>query len=169
MTWMFIEWIKFGKPTALGTVTGMVAGLGTITPASGFVGPAGALVIGISAGAVCFSATIFLKQKLKIDDSLDVFPVHGVGGILGSVMVGIFASTQLGLFSGHGFGENITSISQQLGVQVIGVIATLVYTAIISYILFKIVGFILGGLRVNEEEEAQGLDIAAHEERGYDL
>jgi Amt family ammonium transporter len=169
MTWMFIEWIKFGKPTALGTVTGMVAGLGTITPASGFVGPAGALVIGISAGAVCFSATIFLKQKLKIDDSLDVFPVHGVGGILGSIMVGVFASTQLGLFSGHGFGENITSISQQLGVQAIGVIATLVYTAIISYILFKIVGFLLGGLRVNEEEEAQGLDIAAHEERGYDL
>jgi len=169
MTWMFIEWAKFGKPTALGTVTGMVAGLGTITPASGFVGPAGALVIGISAGAVCFSATMFLKQKLKIDDSLDVFPVHGVGGILGSIMVGVFASTQLGLFSGHGFGENITSIGQQLGVQAIGVIATVVYTAIVSYLLFKIVGFIVGGLRVSEEEEAQGLDLVDHEERGYDL
>ncbi len=170
MTWMFIEWIKFGKPTALGTVTGMVAGLGSITPASGFVGPAGALVIGITAGFVCFNATIFIKQKLKIDDALDVFPVHGVGGVLGTMLAGVFASTQLGLFSGQGFvNENITSISQQLGVQAIGVISTLVYTAVVSYILYKVVGMMTGGLRVSPDEESRGLDIIDHEERGYDI
>ena len=124
VTWMFYEWIKFGKPTALGTVTGMVAGLGTITPASGFVGPAGALVIGFVAGIVCFNAVIIIKQKWEIDDSLDVFPVHGVGGILGTLMAAIFASTELGLFSGQGFAEGISSIPEQLKVQAIGVIAT---------------------------------------------
>jgi len=103
-TWMCAEWIRFGKPSALGAVTGMVAGLGTITPASGFVGPAGALVIGMSAGFVCFNATIFLKQKLGIDDSLDVFPVHGVGGALGTILAGVFASSSLGIFSGQGDG-----------------------------------------------------------------
>ena len=170
MVWMFMEWIKFGKPTALGTVTGMVAGLGTITPASGFVGPAGALVIGILAGFVCFNATILIKQKLKIDDSLDVFPVHGVGGILGTMLAGVFASTQLGLFSGQGFtNENITSIGQQLGVQAIGVVSTILYTAVATYIIFKIVGILTGGLRVSADEESQGLDIIDHEERGYDM
>ena len=169
MTWMFIEWIKYGKPTGLGTVTGMVAGLGTITPASGFVGPGGALVIGLLAGIVCFNATVFIKQKLKIDDSLDVFPVHGVGGILGTLLVGVFASTQLGLFSGSGFADGITSMTQQLGVQAIGVVATVVYTAVVTYILFKIVGLMVGGLRVTSDQEAQGLDIVDHEERGYDL
>ena len=169
MTWMFIEWIRFGKPTALGTVTGMVAGLGTITPASGFVGPGGALVIGFSAGIVCFYATMLIKQKLKIDDSLDVFPVHGVGGILGTLLVGVFASTQLGLFSGSGFAEGITSIGQQLGVQAIGVLATFIYTAIVSYLLFKLVSIMVGGLRVTQDQEAQGLDIVDHEERGYDI
>jgi Amt family ammonium transporter len=170
MTWMFVEWIKFGKPTALGTVTGMVAGLGSITPASGFVGPAGGLVIGIIGGFVCFNATILIKQKLKIDDALDVFPVHGVGGILGTMLAGVFASTQLGIFSGQGFtNEAITSISQQLGVQAIGVGATIIYTAVVTYILFKIVGLITGGLRVTADEESQGLDIIDHEERGYDM
>lgn len=168
MTWMFAEWIKFGKPTALGTVTGMVAGLGTITPASGFVGPAGALIIGLLAGIVCFNATIFIKQKLRIDDSLDVFPVHGVGGILGTILAGIFASDQLGVFSGQGLAEGFT-IGKQLGVQAIGVVATFVYTAIVSFILFKIVGVMTGGLRVTADEESQGLDIVDHEERGYDI
>jgi Amt family ammonium transporter len=169
LTWMCYEWVKYGKPTALGTVTGMVAGLGTITPASGFVGPAGALVIGLLAGIVCFNATLLIKQKFKIDDSLDVFPVHGVGGILGTFLAGIFASTELGLFSGHGFADGIESISQQLGVQVIGIVATFVYTAIVTYILFKLVGMMTNGVRVTEDEEAQGLDIVDHEERGYDL
>lgn len=170
ITWMIYEWIKFGKPTALGTVTGMVAGLGTITPASGYVGPAGALIIGFIAGIVCFNAVIIIKQKWKIDDSLDVFPVHGVGGIIGTLMAAVFASTEIGIFSGQGFAnESITSIGQQLGVQAIGVVATFTYTAIVSYVLFKIVGIMVGGLRVDQDEETQGLDIIDHEERGYEL
>ncbi|MFT7111092.1 MAG: Amt family ammonium transporter [Psychrobacter glaciei] len=167
ITWMFYEWIKFGKPTALGTVTGMVAGLGTITPASGFVGPAGALVIGIVAGLICFNTVILIKQKWKIDDSLDVFPVHGVGGILGTLLAGVFASNELGIFSGQGLAEGMT-IASQLKIQLIGVVATFTYTAVATYIILKIVDLITG-LRVSAEEEQQGLDIAAHEERGYDL
>jgi len=168
-TWMLYEWIKFGKPTALGTVTGMVAGLGTITPASGYVGPAGALVIGFVAGVVCFNAVILIKQKWKIDDSLDVFPVHGVGGIIGTLMAAVFASTELGIFSGQGFGDGITSIGQQFGVQAIGVVATFTYTAIVTLILLKLVNKMVGGLRVSSDEETQGLDIIDHEERGYDI
>ena len=169
ITWMFYEWIKFGKPTALGTVTGMVAGLGTITPASGFVGPAGALIIGFLAGVVCFNAVILIKQKLKIDDSLDVFPVHGVGGVLGTLLAAVFASTELGVFSGQGFADGINSIGQQFGVQVIGVVSTFVYTAIVTFVLFKIVGMMTNGLRVDADQETQGLDITDHDERGYEL
>ncbi len=168
MTWLFIEWKKFGKPSALGAVTGMVAGLGTITPASGFVGPGGGLIIGLSAGVVCFYATQFIKQTLKIDDSLDVFPVHGVGGMLGSILVAVFASTSLGLFSGYGFSEGVTTIFGQMKVQVIGVIATVLFTAIVTYGILKVVAMMVGGLRVDDEEELQGLDITQHEERGYD-
>ena len=167
MTWMFYEWIKFGKPTALGGITGMVAGLGTITPASGFVGPAGALVIGVSAGIVCFNATQLIKRVWKIDDSLDVFPVHGVGGILGTFLAGVFASTELGLFSGQGFAEGINSMGQQVGVQLTGIAATVVYTALATFVILKLVGMLTGGLRVSAEEESQGLDISSHEERGY--
>jgi Amt family ammonium transporter len=170
ITWMVYEWIKFGKPTALGTVTGMVAGLGTITPASGYVGPGGALVMGFVAGIVCFHAVIIIKQKWKIDDSLDVFPVHGVGGVIGTLMAAVFASTELGIFSGQGFAnDSITSIGQQLGVQAIGVVSTFVYTAVVTYILFKLVGLMTNGLRVDQDEETQGLDIIDHEERGYEL
>lgn len=169
LTWMFIEWMRYGKPSALGTVTGMVAGLGTITGASGFVGPAGALVIGILAGAVCFTATTFLKTVLKVDDSLDVFPVHGIGGILGTLLAGVFSATSIGIFSGYGFADGIESMAGQLKVQFIGVLATLTYTAIISFIILKVVSLLTGGLRVTEEQEIQGLDIHMHEERGYDL
>ena len=168
ITWLCIEWIKYGKPSVLGAVTGMVAGLGTITPASGYVGPAGAIVIGFSAGIVCFWATLWIKHILKIDDSLDVFPVHGVGGILGTLMAGIFASSELGLFSGQGLVEGVTIIDQ-LGVQAIGVLATGAYTAVVTYALLKIVGLMTSGLRVSPEEEAQGLDISYHNEAGYDL
>ena len=164
-TWMCIEWFRFGKPSALGAVTGMVAGLGTITPASGFVGPAGALIIGISAGVVCFSATMWLKRVMKIDDSLDVFPVHGVGGALGTILAGIFASNSLGIFSGQGDGA---AIGDQLLIQLTGVFSVAVYTAVISFILLKIVDAILG-LRVSEDEETEGLDLNQHNERGYDL
>ncbi len=166
MTWLVREWMKFGKPSALGAVTGMVAGLGTITPASGFVGPAGALVIGVLAGMVCFTATNYLKQVLKIDDSLDVFPVHGVGGILGTLLAGIFSSTSLGVFSGYGFAEGISSIGGQFKVQLIGVIATLVFTAVVTFVILKVVDAWVG-LRVTKEQEIEGLDIVLHEERGY--
>jgi len=169
LTWMTIEWRKFGKPSALGLATGMVAGLGTITPASGFVSPPAALIIGVSAGFICFYATQFIKRKLMIDDSLDVFPVHGVGGILGTLFAGIFCSTELGIFSGYGFGGDNTSISQQLSVQLTGVVATFVYTATVSYILLKLTGVMTSGLRVSADEEQQGLDLVLHEEEGYKL
>ena len=165
--WAIMEWLRYGKPSALGTVTGMVAGLGTITPASGFVGPGGALVIGLLAGFICFNATNFLKRTLKIDDSLDVFPVHGVGGILGTLLAGVFASTTLGAFSGQGYAEGVT-MGQQMGVQALGVVATIAYTAVVTYVLLKLVGALLG-LRVSAEAESAGLDTAEHNERGYDL
>ena len=168
LTWSFIEWYRFGKPSVLGAVTGMIAGLGTITPASGFVGPGGALVIGITAGAVCFFATQLIKRTLKIDDSLDVMPTHGVGGILGTLMAGIFASTSLGAFSGFGFNEGIDSMGDQVYVQLVGIISTFVYTAIVTWIILKVVGALVG-LRVSEEIEVQGLDTAEHEETGYNI
>ena len=163
-SWMMAEWLRYGKPSALGAVTGMVAGLGTITPASGFVGPAGALVIGVAAGTVCFFATNFMKQKLKIDDSLDVFPVHGVGGALGTILTGVFASNALGVFSGQ---EDI-SIPNQLGIQAIGVLATVGYTAVATWIILKITDVLVVN-RVSDEEETEGLDLVAHNERGYIL
>ena len=164
MTWATMEWIRYGRPSALGTVTGMVAGLGTITPASGFVGPMGALVIGVSAGIVCFFATAFIKQKLKIDDSLDVFPVHGVGGIIGTLFAGIFVSAG---FGGVGYADGM-NMGSQLGVQLTGVIATIVFTAVATFVSLKIVDMLLG-LRVTDEEETEGLDINQHDERGYIL
>ena len=169
LAWMAIEWKKFGKPSALGIVTGMVAGLGTITPASGSVGPAAAIVIGLTAGVVCFIATHWIKRGLKIDDSLDVFPVHGVGGILGTLLVGIFASTELGIFSGLGFGGDNVSIVEQFGVQFVGVLSTAAYTAVVTFALVKLTGVLTGGIRVSAEDEAQGLDISLHEEVGYKI
>lgn len=168
LAWMAMEWLRHGKPSVLGIVTGMVAGLGTITPASGSVGPAAAVVIGLTAGVVCYFATITLKNRLKIDDSLDVFPVHGIGGILGTLMAGIFCSPHLGIFSGNGFSEGVDSIAGQLGIQATGVVATFVYTAIASWILLKVVDAIVG-LRVDDDEETLGLDLVLHDERGYDL
>ena len=168
IAWMSMEWIKYGKPSVLGIVTGMVAGLGTITPASGSVGPGGALIIGLSAGVICFLMTNLIKRKLKIDDSLDVFPVHGIGGILGTMLAGVFASTELGVFSGQGFADGITTIAGQLKVQAIGVVVTIIFTAVVSYIIFKLIDLTVG-LRMTEEEERVGLDIVSHDERGYDL
>ncbi len=169
MTWMFIEWKKFGKPSALGVVTGMVAGLGTITPASGFVGPGGALIIGMLAGGVCFTATMYLKRVLKIDDSLDVFPVHGVGGMLGTVLAGVFSATSLGVFSGYGFADGISSMGGQVWVQFVGVAATLAFTVVVTWGILKLVALMTGGLRVDADQEQEGLDIVLHEERGYDI
>ncbi|MFT5813040.1 MAG: Amt family ammonium transporter [Psychroserpens sp.] len=169
LTWAAIEWKKFGKASVLGAVTGMVAGLGTITPASGFVGPGGALIIGVSAGIICFYATVYIKHKLKIDDSLDVFPVHGIGGILGTLLAGVFASTELGAFSGFGYAEGISTMIGQVTVQLIGIGSTIIYTAVVSYILFKLVALLTGGLRVSKEQEITGLDLTEHDEVGYNL
>ena len=169
LAWILLERIKYGKPSVLGAVTGMVAGLGTITPASGHVGPLAGLVIGVTAGAVCFWATGVIKHRLHIDDSLDVFPVHGVGGILGTLLVGVFASPALGAFSGYGYGSGVASMGHQLVVQGLGVAVTIIYTGALTFALLKLVGWVLGGLRVNDEEEALGLDLSYHGERGYDL
>ncbi|MGZ8136834.1 MAG: ammonium transporter [Methylococcaceae bacterium] len=162
LTWMFIEWRRFGKPSVLGIVTGMVAGLGTITPASGFVGPFGALVIGVTAGFVCFYATQYVKRTLKIDDSLDVFPVHGIGGITGSLLTGVFAASSLG---GLGLKDGV-SIMDQVGIQALAVIVTIIWSAVFSYLILKALDSLIG-LRVTADEEVQGLDNVLHEETGY--
>ena len=164
LAWMGMEWIRFGKPSVLGIVTGMVAGLGTITPASGFVGPAGALVIGLAAGIICFLATQFIKRKLKIDDSLDVFPVHGVGGFLGLLLTAPF-SAMLGGVAAYGEGE---SMGGQFVVQLTGAVATVVWCGIATFVLLKLIG-IVTPLRAEEDNERQGLDLTEHEERGYIL
>ncbi|MEZ5541081.1 MAG: ammonium transporter [Pseudomonadota bacterium] len=163
LAWMTMEWMRHGKPSVLGIVTGMVAGLGTITPASGFVGPAGALIIGLSAGVICYLCTSYLKQVLKVDDSLDVFPVHGVGGIIGTLMAGVF----VGVLGGAGLAEGVT-MGQQVWVQFVGVIATFVYCAILTWILLKLIDAVIG-LRVTSDQETEGLDIVLHDEVGYNL
>ncbi|MEL0106983.1 MAG: ammonium transporter [Rhodospirillaceae bacterium] len=163
IVWMAIEWIKYGKPTLVGTVTGTIAGLATITPASGFVGPMGAFIIGISAGIVCFYMVQMVKQAWKIDDTLDVFAVHGVGGILGIMMTAVLAAT----LDGQGLAEGMT-ITKALGVQGTGVIASVVWAGVVSFIIVKIVQAV-GGLRVSHEDEVEGLDITTHGERGYEM
>ena len=168
LTWMVIEWLKFGKPSGLGAITGMVAGLATITPASGSVGPAGALLVGLAGGIICYYATTYLKQNLKIDDSLDVFPVHGVGGMVGTFLAGILVSSNLGVFSGNGLAEGMT-VGSQVGVQVTGILATGIYTAIVTFILLKIVGALTSGIRITDEQEQVGCDITDHDEKGYSM
>ncbi|HIJ85549.1 MAG: ammonia channel protein [Magnetococcales bacterium] len=164
LAWMTMEWVRHGKPSILGIVTGMVAGLGTITPASGFVGPSAALLIGLAAGWVCYWFTQFVKQKLKIDDSLDVSPVHGVGGILGTVLTGVFAAPALG---GTGFASGGTML-HQVAVQTLGVIATLAWSGILTFIILKAVDAMVG-LRAERDQETEGLDLAFHDEKGYNL
>ena len=163
-TWMMCEWIQFKRPTVLGTVTGMVAGLGCITPASGFVGPGGALIIGLLAGIVCFLATGLIKRRLFIDDSLDVFSVHGVGGFLGVLLTAVFASAALGVFGGQSGGDY--SIGEQFVTQLVGAAATLIWTGVITLVILKLVDLAVG-LRVSDEEEVEGLDITSFNERGY--
>lgn len=164
LAWMTIEWVRFGKPSVLGIVTGMVAGLGTITPASGFVGPMGGVIIGVCGGTVCYFATQFIKSKLKIDDSLDVFPVHGVGGALGTILAAVFVSAAYG---GAGYADGM-SLGSQMSVQLIGVTATLVYAAVVSYVLLKVISLV-APLRAEIESEQQGLDLVQHGESGYNM
>ena len=164
LVWMAIEWAKYGRPTLVGTITGTIAGLATITPASGFVGPVGGLVIGAAAGTVCFYMVNVIKARFKIDDSLDVLAVHGVGGATGILMAAVFASTEYG---GLGLADNMT-IGSQFTVQAVGVVATLVWSAVVSYIIIKVVAAVVG-LSVGEDEELEGLDITVHGEKGYEL
>jgi Amt family ammonium transporter len=161
---MMCEWTRYGKPSVLGIVTGMVAGLGTITPASGFVGPIGALAIGGAAGVVCFFATNYMKRKLHVDDSLDVFPVHGVGGVLGTTLTGVFAATALG---GVGYPEG-QSMAGQVLVQLGGIAAIGLWSGVITFVLLKASDAMVG-LRVAAEEETEGLDTVLHNETGYNL
>jgi Amt family ammonium transporter len=162
--WMLCEWLKYGKPSALGIVTGMVAGLGTITPASGFVGPFGALVIGAAAGLVCFFATNYMKRALNVDDSLDVFPVHGVGGLIGTLLTAIFVSAT---FGGMGYPDKV-GMGDQFVTQLIGVIVTAVWSGVLTWILLKLVDA-TAGMRVASDEETEGLDTVLHNEKGYNL
>ena len=164
LAWMVCEWIRFRKPSVLGIVTGMVAGLGTITPASGFVGPGAAVIIGLTGGVLCFFATLIIKRRLLIDDSLDVFPVHGIGGMIGILLTAVFVGSS---FGGVGLPAGV-SMGGQLGVQLTGLIATAVWSALITLILLKIIDRVMP-LRVSEDEETEGLDIVLHEERGYDI
>jgi Amt family ammonium transporter len=164
LTWMFLEWIRYGKPSALGIVSGAVAGLVAITPASGFVGPMGALAIGVASGAVCYFFVVKVKQKFGYDDSLDAFGVHGVGGFVGAILTGVFVDAGLG---GKGLAEGV-SMAGQVKAQFIGAGATIVYCAVVSFILLKIIDAIIG-LRVSDEQEEEGLDLSQHDERAYDL
>jgi len=163
LSWMFIEWVKHGKPSVLGIASGAVAGLVAITPAAGAVGPMGAMVIGFVSGAVCFVASTTLKRAMGYDDSLDVFGIHAVGGIVGAILTGVFCAESLG---GAGFGGDITSIGGQLTVQIMGVGATMIYTGIVSFIILKVLDGIIG-LRVTDDDESEGLDLSHHGERGY--
>ncbi|TEQ62124.1 ammonium transporter [Pseudomonas aeruginosa] len=162
LAWMFAEWITHGKPSALGIASGVVAGLVAITPAAGTAGPMGALVIGLASGVICFFAATSLKRALKYDDSLDAFGVHAVGGIVGALLTGIFAAPSLG-----GFGS-VEDIGAQFFVQFKGVAFTVVCTAVVTFVILKVLDLVMG-LRVTEEEEAVGLDLALHNERGYNL
>ncbi len=165
LAWMFAEWMAHGKPSVLGIASGAVAGLVAITPASGSVGPMGAIVVGGVAGVACFISAVKLKKVFGYDDSLDAFGVHGIGGIVGALLTGVFCAPSLG---GAGFADGISSIGAQVAAQATGVVATLVYTAVVSFIILKVVDVIVG-LRVDEEQESEGLDIALHDERAYNL
>lgn len=164
LAWMFSEWVIHRKPSVLGIASGAVAGLVAITPASGSVGPMGALAIGLASGVICFFTATNIKQMFGYDDSLDVFGVHAMGGIVGAILTGVFCAEQ---FGGAGFGGEITTIGEQVFVQTKSVIVTIVYSGVVSAIILGVVSLLTGGLRVDEEQEEMGLDMALHQERGY--
>jgi Amt family ammonium transporter len=164
LTWMFLEWMRYGKPSALGIVSGSVAGLVAITPASGYVGPMGAIAIGLAAGLICYFAVVKVKRAFGYDDSLDAFGVHGVGGFVGAILTGVFAHSSLG---GVGLAEGV-SIADQVLKQLMGAGVTIVYCAVVSFVLLKLIDAIIG-LRATPEQEQEGLDLALHDERGYNL
>jgi Amt family ammonium transporter len=165
LSWMFTEWIVFRRPSVLGIASGAVAGLVAITPAAGVASPMGALGLGAMAGLVCFFAATWLKQRLAYDDSLDVFGVHAVSGILGALLTGVVASP---ILDGTGFAEGIATLGGQVLVQLIGVGVTVCYTGVLTFIILELVDAMVG-LRVREQEEKVGLDMAIHNERAYNL
>ena len=164
LVWMAVEWMRFGRPTLLGVVTGMIAGLGIISPAAGFVGPLGALLMGVMAGFICFFAIHWIKRKLVIDDALDVFPVHGIGGMIGSLLTAPLAAEALG---GSGLPTGL-GVWQQTAVQAGGVGVALLWSGAVSYVVLKLIGR-LTGLRVSADEETEGLDLSSHNGKGYHL
>ena len=162
LSWLFIEWFRFGRPSLVGIVTGMVAGLATVTPASGFISIPGGIILGLAGGIVCYLAVDVIRGKMKIDDSLDVFAVHGVGGIIGSLLVAFLATDT---FAGLGLAEGV-SAGEQFMVQLGGVVITALWTAVFSYIILKLIALLVP-LRVDRQTEIEGLDLAQHGERGY--
>ncbi len=164
LAWMAVEWFRYRKPSVLGILTGMVAGLGAITPASGFVSPLSAICIGSIAGVSCYFATLLIKRVLRVDDTLDVSPVHGIGGIIGTILTAVFAATR---FGGSGFSVQ-RPIAAQLGVQALGVVAVAAWCAAMTWLILRVIDALVG-LRVSEEEETEGLDVASHGERGYSI
>ena len=164
--WAAMDWIRFRKPSLLGTVTGVIAGLAAVTPAAGYVGPVGALILGASGSAVCFFTVNIIKIKLNLDDSLDVFCVHGLGGITGTLLVAFLAVEAMG---GTGVFVGSGSLVTRFGVQGLAAAATATWTAVATFVIVKITGWILGGIRVDWEDELVGLDLATHGEKGYDF
>ncbi len=164
LVWIVIEWAKYGKPSMVGAATGAIAGLATITPASGFVGPGAALVIGIAGGTICYYMVGVIKRRFRIDDALDVFAVHGVGGAIGIMLTAVFIDATLG---GIGLAEG-RSMGDQATIQLTGIVVTLLWSAVVSFVIIKVVQMFVG-LRVNAETEEQGLDLRLHGERGYNM
>ena len=161
LTWMGIAWVKHGKPSVLGFATGAIAGLAAVTPASGYIGPVGALAIGAASGVICFVASTTIKAKFGYDDSLDVFGVHGVGGFVGTILAGVFCA---GMFGGT---EGDVNIGAKVGMQFFAAMTTAIYTIAATWAVLKLTAAMVGGLRVTEEDETQGLDLSLHEETGY--
>ena len=166
VTWTVLDWIKFRRPTLIGAIIGAVAGLAAITPASGFVGPVGGMILGITASTVCFFAVGIIKWKLLIDDSLDVFAVHGLGGIIGTLLIPVLA---LQILDGHGYLVENRTIMEQFGIQALGVLASMAWSGVCTFLILKVLNLVMGKVRVDLEDEIVGLDVAVHGERGYDL
>lgn len=166
VTWTVLDWIKFRRPTLIGAIIGAVAGLAAITPASGFVGPVGGMILGITASTVCFFAVGIIKWKLLIDDSLDVFAVHGLGGIIGTLLIPVLA---LQILDGHGYLVENRTIIEQFGIQALGVLASMAWSGVCTFLILKVLNLVMGKVRVDLEDEIVGLDVAVHGERGYDL
>jgi Amt family ammonium transporter len=164
LVWLGIEWKRFGKPSLVGIVTGTIAGLATITPASGYVGPLGGVILGLAGGFICYFAVDMVKRKFLIDDSLDVLAVHGVGGATGTILTALLAAS---VFGGVGYGEG-QSVGGQLGVQAIGVVAVIIWSLAATFVIVKVAQALVG-LRISEDDEVQGLDLTAHGEAGYNL